>query len=237
MPDKDINTPAEVVQPATETTDKTIGDVLDTPKVVEKPANVVPESAFLKEKMARKDAEKRLKELEAKIGDGATDKEVSTDIASIAKEFDIDPNFLDKFARSIRSETEKEVEDKISQKFKPLEDAKENDRIERIFSAEFNRVIGTMPEFSQVVNPNVIKTLSLLPSNQTKTLSQLIEETYGSAITGKRTIQSTTPGGGKEPQSLDYARAQTDTEYRRNVVFADPKLKAEYNAKMLREGY
>ena len=236
MPEQDINTPvAEALATPEPTEAQTISDVLDTP--VEKQPNQVPESAFLKEKMARKDAEKRIKELEAKILSNDTPRsEVSEDIASIAKEFDIDPTFLDKLEKSIRSKTEREVEDKISSKFKPLEEKERLAKIDSVFNTHFNQAISSMPEFKDIVNPSVIKSLSLLPQNGSKTFAQLIEETYGNAVTGKRTMTPTTPGGGKDPQPLDYKRAQRDKEYF-NEVMQDPKRKAEYNSIMLQQGF
>jgi hypothetical protein len=235
MPEQDIITPAEVVQPAPEPTVQTISDVLEAP--VEKQPNHVPESAFLKEKMARKEAEKRIKELEAKIQSNvAPHSEVAEDIASIAKEFDIDPSFLDKLEKSIRSKTEREVEDKISSKFKPMEEKERQMAIDKAFDTHYGTAIASMPEFKDIVNPAVIKSLSLLPQNGNKTFTQLIEETYGSAVTGKRTITPTTPGGGKDPQPLDYQRAQKDKAYF-NEIMQDPKRKAEYNNIMLTSGF
>jgi hypothetical protein len=93
-----------------------------------------------------------------------------------------------------------------------------------------------MPEFTSIVNPGVIKALSLLPQNASKTFPQLIEETYGNAISGKRTMQTTTPGGGKDSAPLDYTKATQDMSYY-NEVMANPKLKAEYNQKMLSQGF
>lgn len=235
MSEIDITTPVAEVHATPETTEvQTIGDVLETP--AEKPVNQVPESAFLKEKMARKDAEKRLKELEATIKEGATRSEVSTDIASIAKEFDIDPSFLDKFAKTIRSETEASLKGELDSKFKPLEEKERLAKIDSVFNTHFTQAINSMPEFKDIVNPAVIKSLSLLPQNGSKTFSQLIEETYGNAVTGKRTMTPTTPGGGKDPQPLDYQRAQRDKAYF-NEVMQDPKRKAEYNSIMLQQGF
>lgn len=236
MPEQDINTPVAEAPATPEPTEvQTISDVLDTP--VEKQPNHVPESAFLKEKMARKDAEKRIKELEAKILSNDTPhSEVSEDIASIAKEFDIDPTFLDKLEKSIRSKTEREVEDKISSKFKPLEEKERLAKIDSVFNTHFTQAINSMPEFKDIVNPSVIKSLSLLPQNGSKTFSQLIEETYGNAVTGKRTMTPTTPGGGKDPQPLDYKRAQRDKAYFLEVM-SNPKTKAEYNSIMLQQGF
>lgn len=239
MSEIDTTTPATEVPVAAETTvtPQTIGEVLTPePPVVEKPANQVPESVFLKEKSARKDLEKKVKELEETIKSGATKSEVSADIESIAKEYDIDPSFLDKFAKTIRSETETKLKSELDSKFKPIEDKEKETKINAAFETHFNKALESMPEFKDIVNPQVIKSLSLLPQNVNKTFPQLIEETYGNAITGKRTIPTTTPGGGKEPAPLDIQRAKKDTAYFQEIM-ANPKLKAEYNDKMLREGF
>lgn len=237
MPEQDITTtPVAEVPATTETTVQTIGDVMEH-KEVEKPVNTVPENIFLKEKMARKDAEKRLKELEASITNNtASRSDVAEDIASIAKEFDIDPTFLDKLEKSIRSKTEKEFETKLDSKFKPMEEKERQAKIDSVFEVHFNQAISAMPEFAGVVNPAVIKSLSLLPHNGNKTFTQLIEETYGNAVSGKRTMTPTTPGGGKDPAPLDFDRANRDTAYF-NEVMANPKLKADFNDKMLRSGF
>lgn len=237
MPEQDINTPAGEVQTAPEqTVEKTIGETLTPEPTPERKENQVPESAFLKEKMARKELEKKVKELEESVRSGATHREVSADIASIAKEYDIDPNFLDKLASTIRSETESKVKEELDSKFKPLEEEKRKESIEKVFNTHFNLALEKVPEFKGIVNQEVIKSLSLLPQNANKTFLQLIEETYGGAVTGRRTIPQTVPAGGKESAPLDYQRAVKDPEYFKEVM-ADPKLKAEYNNKMLLSGF
>lgn len=229
-------TPVAEVTATTETTEQTIGDVLDTQVAEPVKENTVPEHKFLDEKKGRKEAEKRLKDLEEQIKNGATKKEVSSDLSSIAKEYDIDPAFLEKLEQSIRSKTEKDLEDKFSSKFKPLEDKERMEKIDKAFETHYAQAINSMPEFKDIVNPSVIKALSLMPQNASKTFPQLIEETYGNAITGKRTIQSTTPGGGKDDEPLDVSRAEKDIEYLKQVL-ADPKKKAQYNEIQLKKGW
>lgn len=237
MPEQDIITPVAEGQATPEvpveipvvTVEKTIGEL--TPEPV-KQVNTIPEGAFLNEKKARKEAEKRIKELEDMVANGGTKSEVSADIKSIAEEYDIDPSFLDKLTKSIRSETEKDIADK----FKPLEEREKKDHIDKIFTKHYDEAMAKMPEFSGVVNADVIKNLSLLSANSNKTFTQLIEETYGNAITGKRTIPQTTPAGGKDPAPLDYQRAVKDPEYFKEVM-SNPKTKAEYNHQMLIKGF
>lgn len=233
-----INTPVVEVNTTPEpTVEQTIGDVLET-KIeipVEKSANTIPENIFLSEKKARKEAEKKIKELEEQINAGITKREISDDISSIAKEYDIDPNFLEKFAETIYSKSKKSIETELSSKFKPIEEKTRQEQIDKAFDTYYNQAINNMPEFAQIVNAGVIKSLSLLPQNASKTFPQLIEETYGNAIAGKRTIQATTPGGGKDPAPLDYHKANRDPSYFSEIM-ANPRLKQEYNDRMIRDG-
>ena len=94
---------AEVPATPEPTAEKTIGETLNpTPEpVVEKQPNTVPESAFLNEKKSRKEAERKVKELEELIRDGGTRKEVSASVKSIAEKYEVDPTFLEEYGQSI----------------------------------------------------------------------------------------------------------------------------------------
>jgi len=91
-----------------------------------------------------------------------------------------------------------------------------------------------MPEYNGIANPEVIKALATNPANAKKTLSQIMEEAYGGAIQGKPTIETTKAGGGKQPEKVDFNRAQTDSDYFKQVM-DNPKLKAEYNSKAMND--
>jgi len=242
MTDEVIETPAEEVKPATETTEKTmetpapvqeekpVGEIVE--EAEEKP-NMIPESVFLGEKKARKAAERELKALKASIEGGATAKEISADIAEIADEHNIDPVFLQKLAASIKAQTEKDLDDKLSSKLSAKE---KSENFDTAFNKAYQVAMERAPEFKNLANSDVIKTLSMQPQNSKKTISQLLEETYGNALSGKRTIETTKPGGGKDPEPLDFARASKDIEYFKEVM-ADPKKKAQYNEQMLKKGF
>lgn len=235
---EEVKTTAEVKPVEVE---QKVGEVIkqaDKPKEVES----VPLSTFLDEKNGRKQAEKnaeqaaaKIAELEASIKNGATKSEVTDDIAAIAKEFDVDVNFLSKLASAMTVKTKKEVNDETEAQLKPLKEKERQEKIDAAFKKGFNAAMEKMPEFEKIVNPEVIKTLSLDPRNADKTFTEIIEETYGNALTGRRTTERTTPGGGKEPAPLDYNRARKDTAYFKEVM-ANPKLKTEYNAKMIERG-
>lgn len=218
-------TPAEIAAESGEGEGEGEGESKPTPKVV-------PESAFLKEKEGRKKAEKDLAALKKSIEDGASPTEVSGDIDAIAEKFGVDKEFLNSFAKTIRKDALKEVEDTMTSKQKAEQKKKD---IDAAFEKHFKIAMDKMPEFSEIVNPEVIKTLSLQPGNANKTFSQIIEETYGKSLTGKRTIEPTKPGGGKDAAPLDFDKARKDSEYFKEVM-GNPALKKEYNAEMLKRG-
>ena len=239
MADEAVITPdAEVNAPQTETTvettqevanEQTIGDMVEE---TQPEARVVDEHVFVAEKKARKAAERELKALKQSIEEGATQQEISDDIAEISDEYDIDPGFLQKLAQGIKAQTERDLDAKYASR---LGEKEKKEKFDDAFAKAFDSAIERGPEFQAIANPDVIKTLARLPENSRKTVSQLLEETYGNALTGKRTIETTTPGGGKDPEPLDISRAEKDIEYFKEVM-ADPKKKAQYNAYMLTKG-
>ena len=239
MADEAVITPdAEVNAPQTETTvettqevvnEQTIGDLVEE---TQPKARTVDEHVFVAEKKARKAAERELNALKKSIEEGATQQEISDDIAEISDEYDIDPGFLQKLAQGIKAQTERDLDAKYAAK---LGEKDKKEKFDDAFAKAFDSAIERGPEFQAIANPDVIKTLARLPENSRKTVSQLLEETYGNALTGKRTIETTTPGGGKDPEPLDIKRAEQDIEYYKQVM-ADPKKKAQYNAYMLTKG-
>lgn len=215
-------TPAEEVptEAATEvekTEAPTISEIVKeaTPEKVD----TVPLSVFLELKKELKEEQRKKTETPAQR---------ATNLDAIADKYNVDKDFLNDISAVLKAETEAEL--------RPLKEKEKQAQIDAAFSKHFTAALADMPEYEGMVNPDVIKTLSLDPKNANKTFKQIIEDTYSTAISGKRTIESTKPGGGKESQPLDFARAKKDSEYF-DEVMADPKLKAEYNAQMLVKGF
>lgn len=230
---QELVTPAETTENTDVTpVEPTIAELTQSEKAPES----VPLAVHLESKKEVKQLKQAIRDLETKVSAGASQKEVSADIASLGKKYEIDPDFLSELSETIRTGAKNDALGEVESVLRPLQEKEKADALAKVFNEHYSKAIESMPEYKDIVVPSVIKTLSLDPSNANKTFVQLIEETYGSAITGKRTIESTTPGGGKEPQTLDYARAKADTEYFQQVM-ASPKLKEEYNAKMLSSGF
>lgn len=220
----------EVIPPVVEPpVEKTIDEIHKEAAPEVKPKETVGLDKFMTEKKGRQEAEKRIKELEKSIESGATAEQVSADIDAIAEKYpDVSKDFLRDIANVMNTRVQEAV--------KPLQQEKTQKKIDEAFKTYFDKAMGEMPEFAKIVNAEVIKTLSLDPKNSNKTMKQLIEETYGAAVPGKRTIDNTLPGGGKDTEPLNFDKARQDSEYF-DVVMANPRLKAEYNEKMLKEGW
>lgn len=215
---KKTETPAEVAE-------ETIGE-----KLTPKENSTVPLSTFLELKKENKAAKQDLAELQTKIEDGASAAEVSKGIKEIAKEHNVDENFLSEFANTVKAQAEKEIDSKIEEKLKPLQAEDNAKKIDEIFNSNFDKVLESRPEFDGIVNKAVIKTLALDPANKNKTFTKIIEESYGHLVKGAKTIEASTPGKA-DIQELDKTKLK-DPAYMKQVL-ANPTLKKEYNAGLI----
>lgn len=229
------NTNSEVkTEVKTEVKEETVGEVLVEKKETPK-EDSVPLSAFLEIKNSNKEMAKQLKELQKSIEQGASKTEVSSDIKAIADKHGLDEVFLQDFAQSVKAHAEAEIDAKISSRLKPLEEKEHSERINKAFTEHYQKALERMPEYKDVVNQEVIKALSLMPANANKTFTQLLEESYGHLITGKRTLDTTPAKGGKSDGfTVDIDRAKRDSSYFKEVM-SDPNLKKQYNDAMMGE--
>lgn len=230
-----IPSESEVIDQAettVEETQQTIEDMgADEQSEVE--VRTVPEAALASANRARKAAERELKALKQSIESGASQGDIDSDIDSIADKYEVDKGFLEELSSTIKAQAKKDFEQEMTSKQLGQQKA---EKFENAFSKAYTEALDRGPEFSAIANPDVIKQLALLPQNAKKTISQILEDTYGNALTGKRTIETTKPGGGKDPEPLDMKRAEKDIEYFKEVM-ADPKKKAQYNEHMLSKGF
>lgn len=190
----------QTIEPQAEVAEPTVADLHAEPVPNKTKITEVPIARLNKEIEKRKAAEQEIKELRAALeDDGGID--------------DVDD--------------EPEVK-KLAQKLERIEESERQAKLEATFTEHFNRVLENSPEYKDVVNVDVIKAMAFNPTNANKTYKQLVEEAYGNAVTGRRTIETTTPRGGAKDIKLDSERAKTDTDYRREVL-ADPELRKQYN--------
>lgn len=212
-----------------ENKDVKAGDILDTSKDTKKDADkaprMVPESVLIEYKKESKEVRKELDALKKSIEDGASKIEVSADLKTLAEKHSLPPEFLQEFADAVRKEAKEDFESKM----KPIEEKENAAKREKIFDEHFDKTMSEMPEYSKLVNKEVIKALAFDPKNANKSFAQIFESAYGHLVTGKKTLDTTKARGGKEDTStVDIKRAQSDPAYFKEVM-ADPELKKIYN--------
>lgn len=205
-----------------------VGEIFKPKEPSKEEARMVPEAVLLEYKKDNKELKKDIKDLRELIESGASRKEVSEDLEKIAEEHNVDIGFLNKLAKSIRSSVEVE----ITSKMKPIQDRENSEKINQIFKEHFGKTLEAMPEYKGIVKEEVIKALSLSPENANKTFAQIIEETYGHLIAGKKTMETQKGRSGGEITEIDFGRAKSDTEYFKEIM-ADPDLKKKYNETLI----
>jgi len=213
---------APVNEPAVEEA-QTIEEVLKEQEA--EPSDHVPLATHLETKKQLKDLKRTIKELQDSKG---TSEEITGDIDTLTEEYpDLDPVFLKKLTSSLKADLKRDMENDL----KPLREEAKQERINTAFETHFNKALELAPEYKGIANAEVIKTLSLDPKNAKKTFVQIIEDAYGSAVVGRRPMDSTTPRGGHEPETVDLDRASRDEKYL-DQVLSNPKSKKEYNDAM-----
>jgi len=219
---------AETKEVATLDTGKeTIGAVLNTES--KEKVETVPLSSYLEMKKDNKALAKKMEELKQSIEEGATKKEVSTDIKALADKHGVDADFLQEYAQTIKANAEKDFDDKISSTIKPLQEKEKAEKIDKAFNTAYSKAMESMTEYEGIANKEVIKTLSLNPANANKTFSQLIEEAYGHVVPAKKSIEGSSARAGKDDTlSVDNSRTK-DPSYFKEVM-ENPLLKEKYNS-------
>lgn len=205
------------------TEEKSVGELLGD-KTPTKEPRLVPESVLIEYKKNNKELAKKVAELQTTIEAGATQTEVTNDLKAIADQYGVDEKFLAEFARAVRSQAKAEVEDTI----KPFEEREKSAKVDKLFNEHYEKLMEAMPEYKDIANKDIIKALALKPENANKPFTAILEEAYGHLLSGKRTLEPTTPGGGKEDVSVDFDRAKKDSNYFKEIM-SDPNLKKQYN--------
>lgn len=187
-------------EPETTQEEVSVADLHPTPTESKKPESV-PLARLSKEVQRRKEAEAELKALKAILEDSVDDGDDEDDQPEVKK---------------------------LAQKLEKLEGDKRSADLNAVFEKHFQATLEKLPEYKDIANVEVIRQMAFNPANANKTYRQLLDEAYGNAVTGRRTIETTTPRGGAKDTAVDLARAKTDHDYRRQVL-ADPASRKQYN--------
>lgn len=208
-----------------------VGEIFNGEKPKE--TKVVPEAVLIEYKKENKQLAKEIADLKKAIEDGANRGEISASIKELSEKHNVDAGFLQDFAKAVKAEAKAEAEESFQNQLKPLTQKAKEEKIDTVFNEHFDKAMENMPEFKNIVNKDVIKSLALDPKNANKSFVKIIEDAYGHLVTGKRTLETTKPQGGRGDTTIDFEKARKDTEYFKEVM-ADPELKKKYNEEMMK---
>lgn len=215
-----------------EAKEETIADAIQDKEETKIPDSI-PYNRFKEKVEENKELASRVEELEKAIqSKDLSSREVSSEVKDIADEYGIDESVLDKLSQRLQAQAQATIEEKLA----PLNAKEKAEKQDKVLSQMLERAFEAHPEYKGIANPDVIKQLALNPANANKTMSQIMNDTYGNAVQSpdRKTMETTSPGKSEVIDSVDYDRAQRDSEYFAKIK-ADPKLKAEYNEKMTKE--
>lgn len=215
---------------------------------------VVPEGKYLK---LRDDLKSFKKETTTIIGDlvkvvqdmksntpNQTDAELEREVTKLSDKWKANPDFVREMLSASKGLTTKE----INEKFLKAKDAKEKEdeddedeqnapkrevvnidtsRLGKAVDEMLTSFLADMPEYKDIVNSEVIKSLVLANPNKNmnRTMNDLVEEVYGKAVAGKKGIDSSKPNSGKN-DTVDLSKPLNQEEYR--DVMADKDQRKSY---------
>lgn len=192
--------------------------------------------AYENQKKRAEAAEKRAKEAEAKaakleadLADKAdSDGEVSdVDLEKLADEHDVPVELVKGLQKSLVSQASKAAEKLVNSKLTEKDKEREKERILNDFKRDFDKV-ETEFEGGQI-SESVVRMhfLTEKAKNPEHTVSDSVEEIYGSFKSGKSSAEDDPQGADQSGEAIDFATLSSDPE-KLNKVLKDPKAKKKY---------
>jgi hypothetical protein len=219
QPQEDIK--AEEVEVVVD--EQTLADIVpDEPEPIkEEPKKGKPESVPIDVYLQLK---KELKDLKK---NSSTSKSVDSSIEEIASEFDVDPSFAQKLANAIETSSMSKFEERYLAEKREMEYKQKMAESESKLDKAIEQALENEPHFKGIANPEVIKELARKSTDKSITVSQLLENVYGNAVTGKKTMETATPSNDRGDAQVDFTKAGDPAVYAQ--IKSDPKLWKEYN--------
>lgn len=216
--------------PETTTESETLG------ALTEEKHDSVPLKKYMEEKRLSKENADKATALEAELAKVKSNMAsmsvpaINDEITRLATEHNADPELLAKLMSMAKTVTAKEIREELDAQYAPaisrIEQERNAEKADKKFDALFDKTLGEMDEYSGIVNKDVIKALAFNPANAKKTLPQILEEAYGNAIQGRKSIETQHAGS----RSADEVDLSNPSDHDFDKINADPSLKAKWAA-------
>ena len=173
-------------------------------------------------KMIRDEVIPTIRDLQQQIKKGGTSADDALDeLDALAKEWELEPKFVQKLASILLTKSKKQFEDEYLSDIKDIKKKTEdqskeisNAQITSAISKEFDRVIADNPDLAKVAKKEAVrKYIMSSEENLKRTMEDILEELYGEAETVSG-IEGYSSQGSNHPKEPNY-RDPSDEDHKR----------------------
>lgn len=174
-------------------------------------------------KMIRDEVIPTIKDLQQQIKKGGTSADDALDeLDALAKEWELQPKFVQKLASILLNKSKKQFEDEYLSDIKDIKKKTEdqskeisNAQITGAISKEFDRVIADNPDLAKVAKKEAVKKYIMSSEdNLSRTMEEILEELYGDAVKPEPGMEGYSSQGSNHQKEPDY-KAPTEDDHKR----------------------
>ena len=192
-------------------------------------------------KMIRDEVIPTIRELQQQIKKGGTSADDALDeLDALAKEWELEPKFVQKLASILLTKSKKQFEDEYLSDIKDIKKKTEdqskeitNAQITSAISKEFDRVIADNPDLAKVAKKEAVrKYIMSSEENLSRTMEDILEELYGDSAKPEPGMEGYSSQGGNHPKDPDYTKPSEEDHKR----IAESRMKGGQEFEKYQEG-
>jgi ribosomal protein S17E len=174
-------------------------------------------------KMIRDEVIPTIRDLQQQIKKGGTSADDALDeLDALAKEWELEPKFVQKLASILLTKSKKQFEDEYLSDIKDIKSKTEaqskeisNAQITSAISKEFDRVMADNPDLAKVAKKEAVrKYIMSSEENLSRTMEDILEELYGDSAKPEPGMEGYSSQGGNHPKDPDYTKPSEEDHKR-----------------------
>ncbi len=174
-------------------------------------------------KMIRDEVIPTIRDLQQQIKKGGTTADDALDeLDALAKEWELQPKFVQKLASILLNKSKKQFEDEYLSDIKDIKKKTEdqskeisNAQITGAISKEFDRVVADNPDLAKVAKKEAVKKYIMSSEDNLKrTMEEILEELYGDAVKPEPGMEGYSSQGSNHQKEPDY-KAPSEDDHKR----------------------
>lgn len=201
---------------------------VEPPSKAEREVQAVPVKKYNEERHKRQEVEKRLAELEAKLGKTETPADIKSAASQFAQKYELKPEFVEELLDTATKLTSKNTQGLSPEEISALKQAKavlDKQAEDQAFDADFQKTIAEMPHLAE--HKDKIKQLAYTEGYTTTSLRAIALEyahDNGLLSKGRKTLEKASAGRTVSTEAIDFdslseeqAKALPDDQWEKYV--------------------